>query len=198
MRARRTVLSVIIVSLMGGAVAVCQEDGGLRKERKDLGERLVRGESSDQDVMSRVIRRMVAVEEQLTRRYDPGPKVQALQRRILEELDQAIASAVGRSRRGSGGEGRGDMRRRTGQRPPEPPGGGAADGPGPGRDGTGGAVREGESVSGGPLREWRRGWGQLPARDREAVLQGAREASLGRYREWIERYYRALVEEDVE
>ncbi|MFQ5495803.1 MAG: hypothetical protein ACE5EX_10530, partial [Phycisphaerae bacterium] len=49
---------------------------------------------------------------------------------------------------------------------------------------------------GAPFRELRRGWGHLPGREREELIQGISERYLDRYREWIERYYRALQEVD--
>jgi len=40
----------------------------------------------------------------------------------------------------------------------------------------------------------RRGWGALPDRQRDEVIQGFSEQFLESYRIWIERYYRALQE----
>ena len=42
--------------------------------------------------------------------------------------------------------------------------------------------------------EVRRGWGFLPQRDREAIVQGSNEEFHAKYREYIERYYRAIAE----
>ena len=39
-------------------------------------------------------------------------------------------------------------------------------------------------------------WGELPAREREEALQFLRERFPARYKELIERYYRALAEQD--
>lgn len=39
-------------------------------------------------------------------------------------------------------------------------------------------------------------WGELPEREREEALQFLRERFPARYKELIERYYRALAEED--
>ena len=48
------------------------------------------------------------------------------------------------------------------------------------------------------LRELRRGWGRLPARDRDEVVQGFDQDFLTKYRQWIERYYRALASPEEE
>ena len=44
------------------------------------------------------------------------------------------------------------------------------------------------------MHEGRLGWGDLPAKDREAVANGAKEKFLPEYKEMIERYYEALAE----
>ena len=62
-------------------------------------------------------------------------------------------------------------------------------------DGKTGSQAGAESTR-GDLREVRGTWGHLPMRDREEVIQGIGETFLERYREWIERYYRALQESD--
>ena len=46
----------------------------------------------------------------------------------------------------------------------------------------------------GDLQETRRSWGLLPQRERDEMIQGSSEGYIERYREWIERYYRALQE----
>jgi hypothetical protein len=51
-----------------------------------------------------------------------------------------------------------------------------------------------EKAARGELRELRQGWGHLPMREREEIIQGIGERYLERYRAWIERYYRALQE----
>jgi hypothetical protein len=56
------------------------------------------------------------------------------------------------------------------------------------------AAAAGGVSAGGELREFRRAWGHLPMREREEIIQGIAESFLERYREWIERYYRALQE----
>ncbi|MCP4247470.1 MAG: hypothetical protein GY778_10520, partial [bacterium] len=50
----------------------------------------------------------------------------------------------------------------------------------------------------GRFREFRRGWGNLPARDRDEVLQGIDEDVLEKYRHLIERYFRTLAEDEKE
>ena len=57
-----------------------------------------------------------------------------------------------------------------------------------------GTDRESDRARRGPFRESRRGWGHLPARDRDELLQGVEEAFIEQYRPQIEQYYRALTE----
>ena len=39
-------------------------------------------------------------------------------------------------------------------------------------------------------------WGELPAREREEAMQFLRERFPSRYKELIEKYYKALAEQD--
>ena len=55
-----------------------------------------------------------------------------------------------------------------------------------------------QSTAAGRLKEFRRGWGNLPQRDRDEVLQGIDEDSLEKYRRQIESYFRALAEDQEE
>jgi hypothetical protein len=50
----------------------------------------------------------------------------------------------------------------------------------------------------GELIDVRRAWGHLPMREREEIIQGVNEEFLEEYREWVERYYRALQESTSE
>ena len=43
-----------------------------------------------------------------------------------------------------------------------------------------------------------RGWGFLPERDRDEIIQGFEETFMSKYREQIERYYRLLAREEGE
>ncbi|MGD2111596.1 MAG: hypothetical protein PVI86_19640 [Phycisphaerae bacterium] len=169
-----------------------------------LGERLIekaRGEG-DEDVMGDIQRMMDASSRKLEIDFDPGEETQSLQAKIMERLDEVIKLAASRRRavRSSEPRGESDKRRRgdakaenagkpdASDRASNDPGSTTAQG-GP----TDGADAEGKR---GRLRELRGSWGHLPMRDREEVIQGIGETFLERYRDWIERYYRALQENE--
>ncbi len=202
---------MLVAAMTASEVARGQASGGegksdqpVKKQADDLAKRLILGGSGDADVMSRIVEQMKDVEERLLRRYDPGDETQRIERRIVNELESAIAAAVRRGKWSTGGGEAGDMRRRPKKTPADRAGSAERREAGPadesaegGGEGTS-APGEAERSAVGPLRELRRGWGHLPARDREEVIQGASEQSLKRYRDWIERYYRALAEGDRE
>ncbi len=179
-------------------------------ERRDvkLGERLVHRAVADADegLMESITRLMKEAARRLEIEFDAGDETQALQRRILDRLNHAVkvAASQRRLRRQSGQHASADKRRmpkgrpRTadeGKRSPEDESDRASDVNTAslrlGADSL--RVEEGKSP-GGDLRELRRSWGHLPMREREEIIQGITESFLERYREWIQRYYRALQE----
>ena len=164
-----------------------------RKGVDDLARRLIRGDKAGGDVMSEIIGRMERAAERLEKSFDVGVETQDLQRSIIEELDAAIAASIRKGRSsGSGAAMQPDMRKRSSGRRTDQA---AGDEPGSaGSAGSGG--RDGESARAVErFRESGRGWGHLPARDREEVIQGRGDRSLEKFRGWIERYYRSLAEE---
>ena len=121
-----------------------------------------------------------------------------MQQRIIEQLDDAIKAAASRIRQQSRSDrpASGDRRKRLQPRQGRRSGGkeGESD-----SAASTEAAGDKDTAADGPqsdreLRESRRGWGNLPEREREEVLQGVDEEFLERYREWIEQYYRALQE----
>jgi hypothetical protein len=142
---------------------------------------------------------MGEVDERLTLEFDPGEKTQGQQAKILEALDDLIKSAKPSKSSSGGGQDDGESDRR----------GNPKDGTSP-EDQSGKNVKPGGNVSGettetqatpadaevegGRFRESRRGWGHLPSRDREEVLQGIQDDVVERYRQMIDEYYRALAE----
>ena len=172
------------------------------EEEEDLSERLLRRATGrgDGDFMDGIMRLMADAREQLDREFDPGKQTQALQQEIVKRLDEAISAAQQQTRRSSGkSTSRSDKRRGKQQaQPKQQPK--QADGQteqvktGTGQAaGTKGDAQRAERSR--RLREFRRGWGHLPARDREEVLQGIDEDVLEPYRELVERYFRTLAEE---
>ncbi len=177
-----------------------QQPSEPEKIDKKLGERLLRDviHEGDRDVMDQVIRLMETAERNLEIDFDSGPQTQDLQKQALSGLDEAIRIAAARRRplRSRRPQPSGDKRKRSK---------GKAESSAKGRSGSEKNEKEATSEAGsgtatrdptksGTLRETRRAWGQLPMREREELIQGANEQFLERYREWIERYYRALQE----
>lgn len=177
--------------------------GKKKPTKSKVGRRLIRqiAEGSDEDVMATVMRLMKDSGRRLDLDFDPGAETQAVQQDIVDRLDEAILAAAKQRRRSRqrsrpSGDRRTRMTKRqdaakdnphSGDR--QPPGAASE------RDGQPGSESRVDAAR-GDLRETRRGWGHLPPRERDEVIQGSDEASLERYREWVERYYRALQETD--
>ncbi len=168
----------------------------------ELGKRLIRRalDIPDDDLMAAIIRLMHEAAQRLEVEFDAGEPTQALQQRVMDQLDDAIKEAAAR-RRKSNPENPGSQSDKR-QRPPpaqKQPSKGKAQRVGDTPDPTaqpGGPADDDplRTASGGELKESRRGWGHLPQREREEIIQGVGENYLERYRAWIERYYRALQE----
>ncbi len=194
----RDTLLCVAIGALAGSVSLAQQNDAVDDRAKDLAERLLGEKSEDGDLMQRVLERMSQAEERLAKQYDAGLETQALQRLAIEELELAIKSAARGKSSGKGASSAGDKRRKSGR-----PAGKSESNSQPSASGaeTEAAQGEADAQAGsarGPLRETRRGWGHLPPRDRDEIIQGSREQSLDAYREWIERYYRALSDEGDE
>jgi hypothetical protein len=171
-------------------------------EEEDLADRLIRqtvGEE-DQGVMSEILRLMDRSTRQLHGDFDPGRRTQAVQWRIIEKLDEAIATAQRRKSRSSSSVQPSGDRRTT---PPQPERDqdqdtSAAAGDDQPPDTTATTTVDGQGAAAGRFREPRRGWGHLPARDRDEMLQGIDEDVLEKYRQLIDDYFRALAEDEEE
>jgi hypothetical protein len=152
--------------------------------------------------MDRALEGMQGSEVKLSRYFDAGAQTQKIQRQIIRDLDEAIAEALKaqRTQSSSSTTTQAEKARRPATAPMEQREAQASQ-PTPqdanrakpddtqirGRPATAAARASGE------MRELRRGWGRLPPRDRDEVLQGFEQDFLTKYREWIERYYRALA-----
>ena len=165
---------------------------------EDLADKLIRQSTgrAEQGVMGHIQRLMERSADLLTRDFEPGAKTQGTQREIISKLDDAIATAQrNRSRSNSSGQQSGDKRqaklqaKKQGKQRGDP----AAD---QASDTTAGGSADDTRVGGDRrFKESRRGWGHLPARDRDEVLQGIGESVLEKYRTLIDRYFRALAED---
>jgi len=176
------------------------------KDPDDLGQRLIRKAQTDadEDVMDAIVRLMDESADRLEIRFDPGRPTQEVQDAIVSRLDQAIQMAAaktcaGKQKTGKAAQGE----KRTSPAKPTP-----------GKDERGsdrvkqskpqdssdtagpGVPAATPETDGGMLKEERRAWGHLPARERDEVIQGLNEQSLERYRAWIERYYQSLQESE--
>lgn len=168
----------------------------------DLSERLLRKSkvTADGDVMSEILRLMNESSHRLEVRFDPGDETQAVQKSILDKLKDAIEQAAMQRRitSSSSQSTSGERRKMEEPSPGEPAestettedAGQAADARGSTSETSPGETE----MPSGRLIELRRSWGNLPLRDRDEIIQGVGEASLERYREWINRYYQALQE----
>ena len=155
------------------------------------------------EAVARTLTLMEQSRQQLSVKLDPGPETQAVQQQIVTALDDLIAAAMAGAQGTAGASGQAQPgERREHQQPGQPDK--TADGaPAPAGDvqGRPGSVQNdgtGLTTPSGEFRESRRGWGHLPPRERDEIIQGVREAVLEKYREQINEYYRALAEEETE
>lgn len=165
----------------------------------DLAEKLIRQSTgrADRGVMDWIQRLMERSAGALSSDFDPGDQTQATQRKIISKLDDAIAAAQrNRSRSNSSGQQSGDKRKSKPQSKKQTkPQDGSATGQAS-TSTTGGGSADDTRLGDDPrFKESRRGWGHLPARDRDEVLQGIGESVLEKYRTLIDRYFRALAED---
>ena len=166
----------------------------------DLGRRLIRKTlaEAEEDVMDRAIRLMDESSRKLEIDFDPGDSTQALQKKIVFELDDAIKAAASRLRQSKSPRTYSTDRRRMSQ--PQREEGARSGGPSSHPDAPDDSTTRAapplpeRELPQGPLQETRRGWGHLPQREREELIQGSGEVFLERYREWIDRYYQSLQE----
>lgn len=153
--------------------------------------RELRGEGSGP--LLELAKRMETI-ERLIRRTRTDEPTQERQKEVVVALDKLIELLREKECQGQGqGQGQGKQGQKPGQ-------GGKAGGQRssspaqqstlPGGDGNAGPLAEGQN---GPVSD---SWGDLPDREREEAIQFLRERFPSRYREIIERYYRALAEED--
>lgn len=204
LRHLRCPLAAAVVLLVSTASIAQEKSPGGESDKKDekLGQRLIRKAvaNADEDIMEGVARLMREAAHRLEIDFDAGDETQTVQRRIVDRLDSAIKVAASRRRprRQSGQPSSTDKRRMPKGKPRTVDKGkrtsvDQADAS-PSSTIDAHATAAGGVSAGGELREFRRAWGHLPMREREEIIQGIAESFLERYREWIERYYRALQE----
>ena len=153
------------------------------------------------DVMVQIMDLMSDARDRLAGRLDPGEETQTVQKQIIARLDEAIQKAMQQRRRTSAPPSPGEAEKRT--MPGEPKAGrndqaeqNATGDSSPDAAQAGPTDAKTSEKLRGPLMESRRGWGHLPKRDREELLQGMNEEVIERYRSQIDQYYRALGEQE--
>lgn len=171
---------------------------------EDLSKKLIRQAAgdADEDLMSEIIRLMDEASRKLARDLDAGTDTQATQAAVMAKLDEVIKRAAMNQRRPSQSTQQTRSDKRTMPKQPhdkrDRPSGDtrqdAAALPTGTVDAGKGKTDTDTAGASGAMGEWRRTWGNLPQRERDEVIQGRGEAFLERYRELIERYYRALQE----
>lgn len=156
--------------------------------------------------VQRVADRMARVAERLIADADVGPVTRRLQSRILDDLDQLIEQARRQDQQSAQSSG---SRSRGQPKPAAQPGGEQAPQQGQGRQQAGrtesaggdGATAERDepgqrlSPQGGELLERLSEWGAISPRQRQAIIEGAGDTPVAKYRQLIEAYYRALAEQ---
>ena len=195
---------VFWAALSGAASALFAEPPPNKPPRDpdDLSGRLIRKATtdSDEDLMDGIVRLMTEAAKKVEMEFDPGPDTQTLQKTIHDKLDEAVKLAASKQRTKRQTPSAESDRRRMPSAKREPPKRTPPkDAPSRSTESDPTSDAPAQAASGGPsdrndLHDPRRGWGQLPQRQREEIIQGAGEGFLERYRTWVERYYRALQE----
>ncbi len=204
MRSIATVIALVLLTSPGWAQQPPTPPKADKNDRK-LSDKLLNksGERSDESVMEVVIRLMNDAAARLEIRFDTGEGTLELQDSILKRLDEAIELAASQrnpsrnNQKGSTGDRRQQPKRQNAQtkqaRTEQGEGEGQSDDNAQ-SDHAKGAVTN--PKPGGDMLDTRRGWGHLPQRERDEIIQGVGERYLQRYRTWIEKYYRALRDRD--
>jgi hypothetical protein len=145
--------------------------------------------------------RMARSRQRLTVRRDPGEVTQLIQRRIIEDLDRLIDQARSREAetRNSQPKSRGEQKQQAqpgssqaqNQGSPQPAGSNAA------QQSTAGPAGS-EARPAQEIRESMAEWGGITPRQRQAVIEGASENVVERYRKIVDDYYRALATRSTE
>lgn len=152
---------------------------------------------SVEEALQRIESLMDASARRLAEEFDTGDGTQDVQTEVIEALDDAIRASARQQRDARQSKQSKSESRSAGRRSEKTSGGSEkpSDRP-PAQDSKQAARGGGPAPSSAPgdRAEVRRGWGFLPQRDREAIMQGSQEEFSAKYREQIERYYRAIAE----
>jgi hypothetical protein len=173
-----------------------------QEEQEKLSERLIRQATGQEDrgLMGRIMELMSQAAGRLKREFDPGQNTRRVQQEIIEKLDEAITAAQRRRSKAFGQQQQVSDKRRAQPRSDDSEEDASEDDEDMPSEtsATPGQAQTGRTAVTGRLREFRRGWGNLPQRDRDEILQGIDEEILEKYRPLIEDYFRALAEDQEE
>jgi hypothetical protein len=185
-----------------------------RDEDRALEDDLLQGKPQDGgagpsggNLVENAANRMARSRQRLVTDADPGPITQQLQDRILKDLDQLIEEARRQDQQSSSSS---SSKSQGGQSKPQPQTGNeqannqgnqqqGGDQSGQGTQGAQNSNNAGASArdpgkQGGDLRERLAEWGAISPRQRQAIIEGAGDTPIEKYRTLIEDYYRSLAE----
>jgi hypothetical protein len=187
---------IAVATLLATSTVVAQTTQPAAKVDEKLVKKLLGGETTSVGQVEAALTGMEQASKKLSGEKDAGAETQKIQKGVLENLDQLIAQA--RKNNSKSGQ-KSSVSKRPKSQPPRPE-------PKPGQNKpvqSGGAKTTpvgqddskppDEKKGGKEKSELARGWGYLPGRDREEVMQGFDEEFLARYREQIMQYYRDLA-----
>ncbi len=172
------------------------DDAALDTNKAELERELTNEELGEQFVQA--IKQMQEAAVRLQRGRDGGVVTQRLQEEILLKLDILIEQS--QDSQGGGGSGSASSGESSGNTPPQSGGQESGqqqqEGGGEAGGGQGGAGDPSYSEGKNELIEAvGAGWGALPERVRETLLEGLNDVFSSRYKEQTEAYYRRLAEE---
>lgn len=154
------------------------------------------GDDQLADDVKQVGQRMARSRQRLAINYDPGKTTQAIQERILKNLDNLIEMARRKQGQGggmaSGGQGgQAQQARNTGVQPQNTGQTPRGQTPRQGNERDTPTAQTNQDLS-RDIREKASEWGHLTPRERQAVIEGTQEAIVERYKKLIEDYYEMM------
>ena len=188
----------VLMLVMAASLAMPAADarGSLSLDDQELIEYLLRSASGSGQVnlSQRISRRMELSSQRIGDEFEIGRDTQRLQQRIIDDLEEAIAQLNNQqsksSEQGSGQQEKSQQPKGGAQQRSAETSSTAT----PGNTGGGATpTATASSSDAAPIEEGRREWGHLPPRDRDRVIQGRQQPYIEKFRDLIERYYRALA-----
>lgn len=186
--------TVVLFAAASFAQTIPKPSDGDSKTDDESRRRLIRKTqgADEDDVMIQAMRHMQDAQQRLADLLDPGADTQAIQQKILEDLDVAIKQAQQNLRMKKLPAPSKSDPRKEGETSDTDDGHAQEGGADPAA-GQPGEADDVEAVKPGELRERQRQWGNLPPRDREELRQGVEDEFNEKYEDLIERYYESLA-----